>query len=203
MTERMDHAENPRCTNAVDILWIPLGAGAHAARISGRIFEAVAAALQRRRACDLYHSALQIHTPEGCYVVEQTPVPAIGSSVNRGVVAGGVVGFRPAGRWRIFRYEIRRWRHGVIPDANYAVGGPQRLTQDPAVVRRVLAVVPDVPTPVWGRDELRTGEMWNSNSIVSWVLTSSGVDTTRINPPTGGRAPGWRAGLVVAARMAR
>ncbi|MGH2589776.1 MAG: hypothetical protein ACRDGW_03145, partial [Actinomycetota bacterium] len=53
---------------------------------------------------------------------------------------------------------------------------------------------------VWGRDELRTGDMWNSNSLISWLLLRAGVDTGQILPPSGGRAPGWDAGLVVARR---
>jgi len=51
-----------------------------------------------------------------------------------------------------------------------------------------------------GRDELRAGEMWNSNSVISWLVARSGIPVETIRPPTGGRAPGWRAGLVVARR---
>ena len=64
--------------------------------------------------------------------------------------------------------------------------------------RAVLA--PEVPTPVWGRDELGAGEMWNSNSVISWLLARSGLPVEAIHPPAGGRAPGWHAGLVVARR---
>jgi hypothetical protein len=60
--------------------------------------------------------------------------------------------------------------------------------------------VQSIPTPVWGRDEFETGEMWNSNSVISWVLTRSGIDLASVHPPPGGRAPGWHAGMVVAAR---
>jgi hypothetical protein len=42
--------------------------------------------------------------------------------------------------------------------------------------------------------------MWNSNSIVAWLLTSVGIDADRIPPPAGGRAPGWAAGITVARR---
>jgi hypothetical protein len=42
--------------------------------------------------------------------------------------------------------------------------------------------------------------MWNSNSVVSWLLRRGDLDTAPIRPPPGGRAPGWDAGLVVAAR---
>ena len=130
-------------------------------------------------------------------MIEQTPVPDL-SGADRGVVAGGAVGSRWAGRLRIFRYEIRVWRGGQIPDVAEAVDSPQRLSDDEACARRVLKVVPRVPTPVWGRDELKTGEMWNSNSVIAWVIVRSGMDTESIQPPAGGRAPGWRAGLVVA-----
>jgi hypothetical protein len=64
----------------------------------------------------------------------------------------------------------------------------------------VLDLVAMVPTPVWGRDELRAGEMWNSNSVVSWALTRAGVVTRAGTPPGNGRAPGWDAGVTVARR---
>jgi hypothetical protein len=44
--------------------------------------------------------------------------------------------------------------------------------------------------------------MWNSNSMVAWLLASAGVNTEDVRPPPGGRAPGWDAGLVVARRRA-
>ncbi|HEU0304457.1 MAG TPA: hypothetical protein VFR32_07745, partial [Gaiellaceae bacterium] len=67
---------------------------------------------------------------------------------------------------------------------------------------RALDLASRIPTAVWGRDHLGTGEMWNSNSAVSWLLDSSGLDAATILPPAGGRAPGWRAGIVVARRQA-
>jgi hypothetical protein len=184
----------------VDLYWLPLGAGGHFVRLNGRVYEALAARVQRRPRCDLYHSALQIELPTGTYVIEQTPVPDL-SGADRGVVAGGAVGSRWAGRLRIFRYEIRVWRGGKILDVAEAVDSPHRLSDDEASARRVLKVVPKVPTPVWGRDELNTGEMWNSNSVIAWVIARSGIDTESIQPPAGGRAPGWRAGLVLARRQ--
>lgn len=102
---------------------------------------------------------------------------------------------------RIFRCEIRRWREGVIPDVDEAVDSPQRLTDNPVVAQRVLDLVPDVPMPVWGRDELQAGEMWNSNSLISWLIARSGLDVDAVHPPFGGRAPGWQAGVVVAGRQ--
>jgi hypothetical protein len=100
----------------------------------------------------------------------------------------------------MLRYETRCWRNGVIPDVDEAVDSPQRLTNNPAIAQTILERVPDVPTPVWGRDELRAGEMWNSNSLISWLLVRSGLGDEAAHPPAGGRAPGWRAGLVVAGR---
>ena len=116
------------------------------------------------------------------------------------MVAQGAVGSRWAGSLRIFRYEIRRWRDGVIPDIGEAVDSPRKLSDDPRVARRVLELVRHVPTPVWGRDELGAGEMWNSNSVISWLIARSGLENEAVSPPAGGRAPGWRAGLVVATR---
>ncbi len=185
---------------AVDLYWLPLGAGGHSVRLNGRVFEAVTACAARRPACDLYHSALEVRVAGARFTIEQTPVRDARGE-QRGVVAGGSVGTRRAGRLRIFRYEIRRWRDGRIPDIDEAVGGPRRLTDDGACAQRLLDFVPQVPTPVWGRDEFKTGEMWNSNSVIAWLLARSGIDAESIHPPAGGRAPGWQAGLVVARRQ--
>ena len=47
-----------------------------------------------------------------------------------------------------------------VPDVRgEPVGGARRLTTDPRAARRLLDLVPAVPTPVWGRDELHAGEM--------------------------------------------
>jgi hypothetical protein len=184
----------------VDLYWLPLGAGGHSVRLNGRVFEAVAARLERRVPCDLYHSALVVRVPEGRFVIEQAPIPD-GNGGERGVVAEGAVGSRWAGRFRLFRYEVRRWCGGIIPDVDEAVESPQRLTDDPDVAQRVLDLAPHVPTAVWGRDEQAAGEMWNSNSIIAWLIASSGLPAESIHPPIGGRAPGWDAGLVVARRQ--
>jgi hypothetical protein len=167
--------------------------------LNGRAFEAVAARLARRKRCDLYHSALEVCVPEGRFVIEQAPVRDR-FGLLRGVVAEGAVGTLAAGRLRLFRYEIRRWRNGAIPDIAEAVDSPQRLSKDTARARRLLELVPDVPKTVWGRDELGTGEMWNSNSFISWLIVRAGLDVDAIRLPEGGRAPGWHAGIVVARR---
>ena len=188
-----------RTAAAIDLYWLPLGAGGYFVRLNGRLYEAIAASLQRRPRCDLYHSALRVRVDGATFVVEQTPVPDL-SGDKRGAVAEGAVGSHWAGRFRIFRYEIRLWRSGQIPDVGEAVASPVRLSDDTVRARRLLELVAQVPTPVWGRDELRTGEMWNSNAVIAWVIARSGIDTHAIRPPPGGRAPGWGAGLVVADR---
>ena len=184
---------------SVDLYWIPLGAGGHVVRLNGKVYEAIKAFLEHRPRCALYHTALEVGVPNGRFVIESAPI-SDQRGRDRGVVAQGPVGTRWAGRFRLFRYEIRRWRGGSIPDANDAVGGSIRVANDFTRAQRVLDLVPSVPTPVWGRDELRTGDMWNSNSLISWLLVRAGVETEQIRPPSGGRAPGWDAGLVVARR---
>jgi hypothetical protein len=168
----------------VELYWLPLGAGdtSGCVRANGRIFEAVVAHRQRRRPAGLYHSALMVRLDSACYAIEMTP--AWGHREHdRGVVAEG-----------------RRWRDGVIPDIAEAVDSPRNLDTDAGRAGRLLDLVPAFPAVTWGRDELRAGEMWNSNSLISWLLVRSGHQACAIRPPAGGRAPGWAAGLTVAAR---
>ncbi|MDW5594739.1 hypothetical protein VSS74_10350 [Conexibacter stalactiti] len=185
----------------VDLWWLPLGAGGRFVRFNGRAYEALVARMQRRPPRDLYHAALELRADGQRWVIEMAPAwdGAGGGSGGRGVVAEGPVGTRRAGRLRLFRYEIRRWRGGEIPDLAEAVGSPRRISGDEDAARRLLALVPQVPTHVWGRDELGAGDMWNSNSVVAWLLVRGGLDAAAVRPPVGGRAPGWRAGLVAAA----
>ena len=185
--------------SAVDLYWIPLGAGGRFVRFNGRVFEAIEAAWQRRSRYDLFHSALVVDVDGERYAIEVGPSQDA-DEASRGVVGTGAVGTRCAGRLRLFRYEVRRWRGGSIPDLAEAAGGPRHLSADPGLARRLLALVPAVPRPVWGRDELRAGEMWNSNSVIAWLLASAGVPTEQIRPPERGRAPGWDAGLAVSRR---
>jgi hypothetical protein len=184
---------------SVDLYWLPLGAGGHSVRLNGRAYELVAAGIARRPRCDLFHSALVVGVPEGRVVVEQAPVRD-GNGRRRGVVAEGPVGSRRAARWRIFRYEVRCWLDGSIPDVDEAVRSPQRLATDPFLARRLLELIPRVPILTWGRDESGAGEMWNSNSITAWLLARSGAGLAAVRMPHRGRAPGWRAGAIVARR---
>jgi hypothetical protein len=184
---------------AIDLYWLPLGAGGHSVRVNGKVFEWFAARREHRGRCDLYHSALQVYTPAGRFVIEQAP--AWGEGSRRGVVAEGAVGARALGRLRLFRYEVRSWHEGTIPDIAEAVESPLRLSDRPEDAQRLLEFAPQVPTPVWGRDELGAGEMWNSNSTVSWLLARSGLDVDSIPLPRDGRAPGWNAGIAIAHRQ--
>jgi hypothetical protein len=186
-------------TGAVDLYWIPLGAGGHSVRFNGRVFEAIHAARRHRRRCDLYHAALVVELDGDRYTIEVAPSPDA-DEASRGVVGTGAVGSRWVGWMRVFRYEVRCWRGGSIPDLGEAVGGPCRLTGDAQVARRLLDLVAAVPRPVWGRDELKAGEMWNSNSVSAWLIATAGLSTDRLLPPPRGRAPGWYAGLEVARR---
>jgi hypothetical protein len=42
--------------------------------------------------------------------------------------------------------------------------------------------------------------MWNSNSMIAWLIATAGLPAELLRPPPGGRAPGWDAGLEVARR---
>lgn len=186
------------------LYWLPLGAGdnTHCVRINGRAFEAVQAAYERRPRRDLYHSALEIRLGDADFSIEMGP--AWGGLVDdRGVVGTGPVGARVLGRSRFFRYEVRCWPGGSIPDLAEAVGEPIEPATDAERTRLLLELVPRFPRATWGRDEFLTGDMWNSNSLVSWLLLMSGHDLSRVWLPARGRAPGWSAGIEVAARSMR
>jgi hypothetical protein len=185
---------------SVRLFWLPLGAGGHSVRWNGRIFEWFVARREHRTPCPLYHSALEVQLGRERHVIEMAPVWA--GSEDHGAVLVGPVGARWLGRSPLFRYEVRRWRNGSIPDADQAVDSPQILEPSQVRAQQLLDLVPQVPALTWGRDELGTGDMWNSNSLVSWLLARSGHEVSGIAPPQGGRAPGWQAGLVLAERQA-
>ena len=186
-------------TAAIDLYWIPLGAGGHSVRFNGRVYEALDAARRRRPRCDLYHSALVVELDGERFAIEVAP-SWDADEASRGVVGTGAVGSRLLGWCRLFRYEVRCWRNGSIPDLAEAVGEPLRLSTDPDIVRALLRRVAAVPLPVWGRDELRAGEWWSCNSVVAWLIAAIGLAGDRVRLPAHGRAPGWNAGLEVARR---
>ncbi|MCZ7577731.1 MAG: hypothetical protein M5U18_12055 [Dehalococcoidia bacterium] len=181
----------------VDLYWLPVGAGtSRFQQASLRLWEAVEAARARRARMRLLHSALKLSTGAGAvYTLELTPA-FIGGETEP--LATGPVGFRGAGRFCLFRYQLRCLPGERLPDEEWAVGLPTRLSDDCEVVRRVLDLGPSVPRHVWGRRVAGTREMWTSDSVISWLLVRAGIDLANIAPPAGGRAPGWYAGLAIA-----
>ena len=188
--------------SSIDLFWLPLGAGGRLVRFNGRVYEALKALLEHRSHNDLYHAALEARYQGNKFFIEMTPVwnsdPA-----NRGVVCEGPVGTRFLGHSRLFRYEIRLWQNGIIPDVAWAVDSPQRLSNSEFHVAQLLKVMLSIPPLTWGRDEIHSGEMWNSNSVISWLLAGSGVDLSKVVFPIRGRAPGWKAGLVLASKQGK
>ena len=186
-------------TAAVELYWIPLGAGGHSVRLNGRVFEAIAAA------ASIGDAATSI-TPRSSS--SSTAIATRSSSRRRRTLTRRAAAWSPpapsaaatpagcacfatrsaAGAAGRFRISTRR------------SAGPRRLSSDPRDARRLLDLVRTVPTPVWGRDELKTGEMWNSNSMTAWLIAATGLSTDLLRPPPRGRAPGWDAGIEVARR---
>jgi hypothetical protein len=181
------------------LLWIPLGAGGRFVKHYGQAYERLIALREDRAPRALFHSALIVNLDGGHWAIESTPVPT-GDPASRHAVVNGAVGAKALGRLRVFKYEVRCAPGGRIPDESHALGGRHPISEDVASARALLAAVPLLPTPTWGRDESGVGEMWNSNAIVAWLLERAGIDADPLSPPDGGRAPGWAAGIAVAQR---
>ncbi|WP_382306552.1 hypothetical protein [Herbiconiux sp. UC225_62] len=178
--------------------WLPVGAGGHLVIHTSHWWELYRAWREHRPPGALYHAALDVVEGGGRYLIEMAPAWS-GPRADHGVVATGPVGSRLLGRSRFFRYEVRCWADGILPDRRFALGGVVRFPLSEAGARALIARVPDVPTPVWGRAAFGS-DMWNSNSLISWLLETSGIDASAVVPPAGGRAPGWAAGIAAAAR---
>lgn len=181
----------------VALWWLPVGAGGHFVIHTSHWWEVLAARRERRAPQPLYHAALEVFTGNTRYVIEMGP--AWGQSVAaRGVVATGPVGVGFLGRWRLFRYEVRCWEGGVIPDRDFAVGETLEVPLTAGEAEDMIARITTVPPLTWGRDEFGSGDMWNSNSLVAWLLQTGGVAAAGFVPPAPGRAPGWKAGIIAA-----
>ena len=87
---------------AVELYWIPLGAGGHSVRFNGRVLEAIQAARRHRRRCDLYHATIVVELGGERYTIEVAPSPDA-DEASRGVVGTGAVGSRYLGVLRLFR----------------------------------------------------------------------------------------------------
>lgn len=181
----------------IRLYWLPLGAGGVGfVRLNGRIYESIVARRQRRRPAALYHTALEVEIPAGRFVIENAWPSPDTDVASRGVVFEGPVFHPRLARMRAFRYEVRRWQDGSIPDAAEAAL-IERVVASESACRRLLDLVASVPHLTWGRDEIGSGEMWNSNSVIAFLLAASGLSPDAA-PPQGGRAPGWQAGVLAA-----
>jgi hypothetical protein len=176
----------------VTLFWLPLGAdGSPLVRWSGRAYEARAARRAARPRLALVHTALAVRLDGVRHVIEVAPawdrrVPADAVAVS------GAVGSRWLGHSPLFRYDVRCWAGGRIPDEDRGESVP--IATDAARAAALLDRCGAVPSYTWGRDELGAGEMWTSNSVVAWLLATTSHDPAA--PPAGRRAPGWDAGLV-------
>jgi hypothetical protein len=177
----------------VDLFWIPVGAGtSRLQQASLRVWEAIEATRARRPKAVLLHSALKLAYDGGrIFTLELTPAFLGGPAPP---IATGPVGLRGADRLRLFRYQLRCLPVTALPDEEWAVESPVRLSGDCEVAQRILSLAPTVPAHVWGRRVAGTREMWTSDSVISWLLVRAGIDLSNVRPPSGGRAPGWFAG---------
>lgn len=182
-----------------DLWWLPVGAGGHIVVHTSAWWEGLSAVREGRPSRPLFHAALEVFDGRDTWLVEMAPAWG-GPPMPRGVVGTGPVGSRFLGRVRAFRYEVRCWRDGILPDRNHAVEAPHRIRLTEESASSLLEAVRTVPRLVWGRDVCGIADMWNSNSVIAWVLHRSGIDMVGLGPPTPGSAPGWRSGVVASLR---
>ncbi len=176
----------------LDLFWLPVGAGTHLQRASLVAYESVAAALARRHRSILCHAGLKGVLDGRTFTLELTPVPA---AQDTPPLITGAVGSPLAGRLRIFRYQLICRESDALPDEQWAVEHPVRLTEDAAAIQRLFDVAPTVPAYTWGRRVQGASEMWTSNSAISWLLLESGISLADVHVPRGATAPGWQAGI--------
>ncbi|MCL2091078.1 MAG: hypothetical protein FWH11_07660 [Micrococcales bacterium] len=181
-----------------DLWWLPVGADGFFVEHTLRWWESLRARREHRRPRPLFHAALELVDGDVSYAIEMTPTWGQPAG-PRGVVASGPVGLRVLGVSRLFRYEVRCWKGGTIPDLDWAVEPPLRLPLSRGETTTLLERVAAVPRLTWGRDAFGIKDPWTSNSLVSWLLHAAGIAATTLVPPDGGSAPGWRSGITAAA----
>lgn len=182
--------------STVAVWWIPVGAGGWLVRRASGLWERMAASREGRAAQPLLHAAIEMTGPRGRSVIEMAPAWS-GPRTARGVVGTGPVGLPVLGLSVFFRYEIRCWRDGTIPDLAFALTPPRIHETSEVVADAIIMDAARAPCYVWGRDVLGIDDMWNSNSLISWLLTRAGIDE---HPPADSRAPGWLCGIEAARR---
>ena len=186
---------------SVDLYWLPLGAGGHSVRLNGRVYESWWPRMPRGgRPSTSTTPRSWFACPAGRFVIEQAPVRD-GNGRERGVVSEGPVASRWAGRWRIFRYEVRLLARRL--DTGRRRGGRQPAATNersscgtPAARARAAGADADVGT----RRVLRGGDVELELAESPGSLSAAGSRLASIRPPAGGRAPGWNAGVTVARR---
>ena len=200
MTNVSAHPQLESEVATIIVWWLPIGAGApsRVSRVTSQWWEQIIAKREHRAPKRLVHAALEVHIENERFLIEMAPEWSTYHGSHRGVVKSGPVGNRFLGRSKLFRYEIRCWIDGDLPDRQYAIGGPVAVSQDESAAHNLLESIADVPNLTWGLKPPGTGDMWNSNSLVSWLLTKAGIDAVNLSPPPGTRAPGWAAGITVA-----
>lgn len=161
---------------------------------TSRWWELMSARRDRRAPQQLVHAALELFTRGERYVIEMTPEWGQPPAAS-GVAATGPVGVKALGRFRMFRYVVRAWPNGVLPDREYAVAAPTSIRLRRTQAQGLLDNLPHVPLHTWGRAVPPSTDMWNSNSLIAWALCRTGVDACTLTPPVGCRAPGWIAGV--------
>ena len=146
----------------------------------------------------IYHCAIKVQFPENgrcpSHVIELTE--SLDDQAERDRV-GEVAQHGIFGPWS---YAIRVFRNGSIEDETN-IKETTVLSTDCDTARNIVQLARDVPLLDYGEKiGTKTGaaDRWSSNSVVSWILQKAGLDPANIDPPSGGIAPGWDAGITQA-----
>lgn len=170
----------------VRLWWLPVGAGGHVVTRTSRWWERWRAMREKRPPQQLFHSALEVTTDGSRYAIEMTPAWGQGSG-PRGVVATGPVGLRSLGALRLFRYEVRCWRSGEIPDLAYAPAPPVDLRVTSGCAGDLITRVAEVPRLVWGAKSARRRHV---ELQLPHLLAAANLGARRRGPPASRRWQG-------------